>query len=248
MMGLGKAYLDEVRTLVDNVEDTQAEKIREAAKAIADSVANNGAVHLMDTGHMLMNEMFGRVGGLMMLRPVTINIAVDNPGPRREGKSKATVYLDEIPGLPEFVLERSDIHPGDVLIIGSVSGKNALPVGLALAARQQGVTVIALTSVAYSESLESAYPSGKRLFEAADIVLDNCGIIGDAVLDVEGMDVKVCPTSGIAAALLTWTLEAEIIQEMLARGLKPHAWLSNHLPGADSFNKTAKADTERLGY
>ena len=42
------------------------------------------------------------------------------------------------------------------------------------------------------------------------------------------------------------TLEAEIVQEMLARGLKPHAWLSNHLPGADSFNKTAKADTERL--
>ena len=206
------------------------------------------AVHLMDTGHMLMNEMFGRVGGLMMLRPVTISMAVENPGPKREGKNKSTVYLDEIPGLPEFVIERSDIYPGDVLIIGSVSGKNALPVGLALAARKQDVTVIALTSVAYSESLESAYPSGKRLFEAADIVLDDCGIIGDAVLNVEGMDVKVCPTSGIAAALLTWTLEAEIIQEMLARGLKPHAWLSNHLPGADTFNKNAKADTERLGY
>lgn len=248
MLGLGNDYLNEIRKLIDNIQATQGDNISRAADLIAESVAHGGAVHLMDTGHMLMNEMFGRVGGLMMLRPITTNMEVANPGPKRQGKDKTTVYLDQIPGLPQFVLDRSDIYPGDVLIIGSVSGKNTLPVGLALAAREQGVKVVALTSVAYSASLSGQHPSGKRLFEAADVVLDNCGVIGDAVLDVAGMDVKVCPTSGIAAALLMWALEAEIVQKMLAMGLKPHAWLSNHLPGADAFNKNAMAERDRLGY
>ncbi|MEA4884708.1 MAG: sugar isomerase domain-containing protein [Clostridia bacterium] len=248
MLSLGNRYLDEIEALAERIRHTQGESIARAADVITESIANGGAVHLMDTGHMLMHELFGRVGGLMMFRPVNITMEVTNPGPKRLGRSKHSVYLDEIPGLPQFVLDRSEIYTGDVLIIGSVSGKNTLPVGLALEARKQGVHVIALTSVAYSSSLAGEHPSGKRLFEAADIVLDNCGVVGDAALSVENIDVKVCPTSGIAAAIIMWTLEAEIIQRMLARGLKPHAWLSNHLPGADAFNKQALADTERLGY
>jgi uncharacterized phosphosugar-binding protein len=248
MLGLGAKYLDEIRNLVDRIEKTQSASIAQAAEAIVESVTQGGAVHILDTGHMLMNELFGRAGGLMMPRPVNIKMEVDNPGPARPGKTKEMVYLDEIPGLPEFILDRSDIYPGDVLIIGSVSGKNALPVGLALLARERGIKVIAMTSVAYSSSLTPQHPSGKRLFEAADIVFDNCGVIGDAILEVEGLDTKAMPTSGIAAACLMWTLEAEIIDRMLKRGLTPQVWKSNHLPGAGEFNRRALEETERVGY
>lgn len=245
---LGIEYLRSLRAVLDRIEQTQSENLALAADIIADCVSRGGAVHLMDTGHLLMHEMFGRTGGLMLLRPVKIAIEVENPGPQRPDKRKAKVYLDEIPGLPQFVFDRSNIFPGDVLIIGSVSGKNALPVGLALLAREQGVKVVALTSKAYSEALTSRHPSGKKLYEVADVVLDNCGVVGDAILEVPGMDAKICPTSGIVAACIMWMLEAEVVERLLAKGLKPHVYLSNHMPGAQDFNRRALAECERLGY
>jgi len=248
LLGKGAAYLDEIRSLLDKIQTTQAENIAEAADMIVDAVSHGGAVHVMDTGHMLMHELFGRTGGLMMLRPVNITMDVQNPGPARAGKVKPKVYLDQIPGLPQFVLDRSDIFAGDVLIIGSVSGKNTLPVGLALLAREQGVKVIALTSVAYSAALQGEHPSGKRLFEAADVVLDNCGIVGDAALDIEGIDAKVGPTSGIAAAAIMWALEMEIMERMARRGMKPSVWLSNHMPGAGEFNRHSREECDKRGY
>ncbi|HHW15217.1 MAG TPA: SIS domain-containing protein [Firmicutes bacterium] len=163
---LGQKYLDGLREVLDRIGPTQGESLARAADLIAEAVAAGGAVHLLDTGHLLMQEMFGRVGGLMLLRPVKVAVEVENPGPARPGRVKRKAYLDEIPGLPEFVLDRSDIFPGDVLIVGSVSGKNVLPVGVAL----------------------------------------------------------------------------------LAKGLKPHVYLSNHLPGADEFNRRALAEYERPGY
>lgn len=245
---LGQKYLDGLRGVLDEIGRTQGEHLARAADLIADSLAAGGAVHLLDTGHLLMQEMFGRVGGLMLLRPVKTTFEVDNPGPARPGLIKRKVYLDEIPGLPEFVLDRSNIFPGDVLIVGSVSGKNVLPVGMALLARERGVKVIALTSVTYSKSLAPQHPSGKHLFEAADVVLDNCGVVGDASLTVPGLDAPFGPTSGITAACLLWMLEAEVVERLLARGLKPHVYLSNHLPGADEFNRKALAEYEKLGY
>lgn len=245
---LGRKYLDGLREVLDTIGRTQGENLGRAADLISEAVAAGGAAHLLDTGHLLMQEMFGRVGGLMLLRPVKVAVEVENPGPARAGRIKRKVYLDEIPGLPEFVLDRSDVFPGDVLIVGSVSGKNVLPVGVALLARERGIKVIALTSVAYSSSLAPQHPSGKRLYEVADVVLDNCGAVGDASLEVPGLDARIGPTSGIAAACLMWMLEAEVVERLLAKGLKPHVYLSNHLPGADEFNRRALAEYARVGY
>ncbi|MCR4426461.1 MAG: sugar isomerase domain-containing protein [Firmicutes bacterium] len=245
---LGEKYLEAVREVLSRIGETQKQSLARAAELAAEAIAKGGAIHLLDTGHLLMHEMFGRVGGLMLLRPVQLTLEVENPGPKRRGRSKPKVYLDEIPGLPQFVLDRSEIYPGDVLIIGSVSGKNVLPVGVALLAREQGVKVIALTSVEYSRFLEPRHPSGKRLFEVADVVLDNCGVVGDATLEVPGMEAKICPTSGIAAACLMWMLEAEIVEALLARGMKPHVYLSNHMPGAGEFNRRALEEYESQGY
>ena len=248
LLGKGAAYLGEIRSLLDKIQTTQADSIAKAADMVVDAVSHGGAVHVMDTGHMLMHELFGRTGGLMMLRPVNINMDVQNPGPARAGKVKPKVYLDQVPGLPQFVLDRSDIFAGDVLIIGSVSGKNTLPVGLALLAREQGVKVIALTSVAYSAALQGEHPSGRRLFEVADVVFDNCGVVGDAALDIEGIDAKVGPTSGIAAAAIMWALEMELMERMARRGMKPSVWLSNHMPGAGEFNRRALEERDKRGY
>jgi len=92
--------------------------------------------------------------------------------------------MDSIEGLPQFIVEKSNMLPGDVLLVGSVSGINILPVQMAMDAQKLGLTVIGLTAVEYSSKLEPRHPSGKRLFEACDIVLDNCSNVGDTLVYV----------------------------------------------------------------
>jgi uncharacterized phosphosugar-binding protein len=101
-----------------------------------------------------------------------------------------------------------------VLFVGSVSGKTASVVELALQAHLHGLTVIALTAPAYSSKLESEHPSGKRLYEVADLVLDNHAPYGAALLEVEGLDYPICPSSGIGAAVTLWAV-VRIVEEML---------------------------------
>ncbi|MBE3575753.1 MAG: sugar isomerase domain-containing protein [Firmicutes bacterium] len=244
---LGRTYGEELRKLLDQIDRTQYDAIRKAAAAVADCLMAGGCFHLLDTGHMLMTEAVGRAGGLMLVAPVKVDVTVENPTRPRPGVGKKRVYLDEIAGLPEFILARSNIVSGDVFLISSVSGKNVLPVELALRAQAMGVKVIGLTSVAYSKALTPEHPSGKRLCEVADIVIDNCGVVGDAVVRVEGMDAPICPTSGITAAYIWWQLEAEIVEALRARGVTPHVYLSNHVPGADEYNRKALSEFAEAG-
>jgi uncharacterized phosphosugar-binding protein len=131
---------------------------------------------------------------------------------------------------------------GDVLTIGSVSGRNASSIDLALAARQHGIKTIAVTSVAYSSNVTSTHPSGKRLFEAVDLAIDNCGVHGDAALEIPGLDAPFGPTSGIGAALVCWCISAEVVEGLLKLGRKPHVFKSVNLDGGAEFNQ--KADEE----
>lgn len=240
-----------MRKVLDKIESTQQDSIEQAARAIADSLQNGGIWHLLDTGHMLMYEGVGRTGGMMAVRPVRITVDVSNPTRYREAdvtRARKKAFMDEIEGLPAFVVNKSNMLAGDILMIGSVSGINVLPVEMALYARELGLTVIAITAVDYSAFLPSAHKSGKRLFEAANIVVDNCSNVGDTVLHVEELDVGLCPSSGIAASYLFWAIEARVVELLLAAGKKPSIYKSNHMPGAGAHNSAAWAAYEKEGY
>ena len=244
----GLAYGKRLRELLDTIDQTQSEAIRKAAALIADAAVAGGCFHLMDTGHMLTSEAVGRAGGLMLITPLAVEVKVENPARQRPGLSKKRVFFDEVQGLPEFILAKSNVIPGDVLMVSSVSGKNVMPVEVALKAREMGVKVIALSSVAYSRTLAAEHPSGKRLYEVVDLVIDNCGVAGDAVVQLPGLPAPICPTSGITAAYIMWTLQVEIVEALLAKGVEPHIYLSNHLPGADEYNRKALAAFDAQGY
>jgi uncharacterized phosphosugar-binding protein len=246
---LQEKYFDAMKDILKIIEDTQKEAINRSAEVIAESLVHDGAFHILDTGHMLMYEAIGRSGGMMAVRPIITNVTVENPvRPRKQAASKRRIYLDSIAGLPEFICEKSALLPGDVLMIGSVSGINILPVSIALEARKRGIHTIALTSVAYSKSLEPNNPAGKRLFEVCDIVLDHCTPVGDALVPVEELALSICPASGIAAAYINWALQAQIVEALLRRGKKPSIYISNHMPGADAHNIQALEAYEKLGY
>ena len=122
-------------------------------------------------------------------------------------------------GYIQHVFDSGQLRPGDVLFVGSVSGKSANVVELAIQARAHGLTVIAITAMAYSPELDSLHPSGKRLYEVADLVLDNHAPFGDAMLPIEGLDYPVIPASGFGAVTVLWGVVAGIIERMLAEGL-----------------------------
>jgi uncharacterized phosphosugar-binding protein len=246
---LAEQYFINMNSVLKKIEATQMNTIEESAKAISRCLQNDGIWHLMDTGHMLMYEAVGRTGGMMAVRPVRVAVDVSNPTRYRESDvTKPKVFMDEISGLPEYIVKKSNMQAGDVLMIGSVSGINVLPVETAIYARQMGLTVIGLTSVEYSKFLQSQHKSGKKLYEVCDIVLDNCCYIGDTLVHVEELDQGICPASGIAAAYIMWALQARVIELLLDSGKKPHVYVSNHMPGADQHNGAAWAEYEKLGY
>jgi uncharacterized phosphosugar-binding protein len=108
--------------------------------------------------------------------------------------------------------------------------------------------VIALTALAYSSKLVSEHPSGKHLYEAADLVLDNHAPYGDALLAVDGLDYPICPASGIDAATILWAVVAGIVEEMLKRGLKPTVYPSVNRPDGKGLVGQVEAEAQRKGY
>ncbi|GMQ62330.1 sugar isomerase domain-containing protein [Vallitalea maricola] len=245
---LRERFYDEMKKVLDKIEKTQGETIDKCAKVIGDSLVNNGICHILDTGHMLMYEGVGRTGGMMAIRPIRINFEVNNPARKRLIPGKENVYYDSIEGFPEFILGKANVAKGDVLIIGSVSGYNNMPVQLALKAREMGVKTIGITSVAYSSKIKAKHKSGKRLFEACDYVLDNCGIFGDAMVEVEELGKKIGPSSGIAASYLMWALQTTVVEYLISIGKEPSVYISNHLNNASAINGSAWENYEKFGY
>jgi uncharacterized phosphosugar-binding protein len=225
----------------------QPEPIRQAANLCADSLANEGMIHIFDSGHMVSSELIRRAGGLVAMSELSFSLNVNNLVRTR---ADAVLPPDSTLsyGFITHIFETNQLRPGDVLFVGSVSGKSANVVELALQARAHGLKVIAITALAYSSQLESQHPSGKRLFESADLVLDNHAPYGDAMLEVEGLDYAVCPASGLGAATVLWAVVAGIIEEMLTRGLTPTIYPSVNRPDGWTLVNQVEADALRKGY
>jgi uncharacterized phosphosugar-binding protein len=223
----------------------QVEPVQQAARLCADTLGNGGAVHIFDSGHLVSHELVNRAGGLVALNHLSFNLTVTNPVKNRpEVPPPANLSF----GYIEHVFETNQLRAGDVLFVGSVSGKTANVVELSLQAQAHGLKVIVITALAYSSQLVSEHPSGKRLFETTDLVLDNGAPYGDAMLTVEGLDYPLCPASGIGAATLMWAVVAGIVEEMLARDQVPTVFPSINRPNGRELVNQAESLARQKGY
>ena len=239
-MNRGDEILTRIRT-------TQLPAIKKAAALIADSLADGGALHYFDSGHCTP-ELLHRAGGLFAIHPIRVNMSVEHPLPPGRSAKRELLpgwYRDE--SVVDFAVSHCHFESGDVLLLCSVSGSNPFAVGLALGAQQRGVKVVAITSPTYSRAIESRHSSGKFLYQVADLVIDNCGEVGDALLNIPGLDANACPSSGLAFVYITWSLLAEVLSNLTERGIKPHVYTSVNLSGAREFNEQARAAYERTG-
>ena len=217
-MAGAEEYLGKALAIAQQAAETQLGAIRVAAGLVADALADGKTFWVFGTGHShtLAEELYGRAGGLADVR------AILEPGLMlHEGLQKSSL-LERLPGLADVLLEINPLESGDVLLIASNSGRNAVPVEFALGARARGVKVIALTSLAHSNATTSRAPGGQRLFETADVVIDNCGVPGDALIKVPGTPEPTGATSTLVGALLLQALTVEVVTRLTDRGQPPN--------------------------
>jgi len=147
-----------------------------------------------------------------------------------------------------FAVKSSELRSGDVMVLGSVSGRNRAPVELALACREIGVKVIGITSMDYTTRVESLHPSHKRLFEVVDVVIDNGAPYGDAAVDIPGFDFKLLPVSGIAAVVAGWMLWGRVMEKMAELNNPPSVYMSVNREGGQAHYEKVKAQLDKRGY
>lgn len=237
-------YFHEVQHVLSQIITTQRNAMSEAVSLCAKAIAANRAIFLFGTGHshMLAEELYYRAGGLLPIVPI-----LETGLMLHEGAVKST-KLERLSGYADILLEEAGIGQGDILFVISNSGINALPVEMALGAGNLGVTVIALTSIVHSSHCESRHASGRRLFEMADLVLDNCGSVGDAAVRLGDFPSPVGPTSTIAGAFILNTIMVEVCSTLLAEGHIPPVYLSANVQGGSEHNNKLIAQMRQAGY
>ncbi|HEX2403569.1 MAG TPA: SIS domain-containing protein [Acidimicrobiia bacterium] len=230
-MSAGERYLAAVGGILEDIAADEWPSIRAAAETVADTIAGDGLVHVFGTGHshMLAEEMFYRAGGLAAVNPILIQGLMLHAG------AENSTRLERQHGLAGRIFGDVPLKPGDTFIVASNSGGNAVCEELARLAGEAGASVVAIVSSRHAEH-SATERGGSRLADLADVVIDNHGDIGDAVVDVDGLDRKVGPTSTVAGAAIVNAVVAEAVEILIARGMEADVFTSSNLPEGDAAN------------
>lgn len=225
-------YLRNLIELTETILDTQQDKIDLAARACAKALENGKKINAFGTGHshILSEEIFYRAGGLVKVNPVLIPELM-----LHESASGSTVKERET-GLADSICKEWGFEEGDVLFLFSNSGRNGAAIDLAMKAEELGLTRIIITNMKHTASGKSRHPSGKKLCDMGDIVIDNCGCVGDACMEIEGFPRNVAPTSTSAGAAILNAIVAQCTDIMVRDGFEPEVFASSNVDGGDDIN------------
>lgn len=243
-MMLERAY-SIITSLIKKIIEEEKNNIERAAQTLADSLERGGILHVIGAGHsaIIGEELSYRAGGLVPVNPL-INTDINV----YHGAFKST-SMEHVEGYAEIILNHMGVKKDDVVLVISNSGVNTFPVETALKAKSIGCSVIAITSITYSKSLTPRNKYGKRLYEVADIVIDNKVPIGDAALEIQGLNSKVFPVSTILSAFIAHAITVLAVKKLVDKNIEPPIFISSHLPGAQEHNvKVIEKYKHRLRY
>ena len=226
-------YFTVCRETAEKVLASQREALEKAAEAVAEATRNKKSVFAFGASHagLITQELFYRTGGLVTINPIRAPGMMLDMTPIT-GTSK----LERLEGYGKLILEGVKIGEGDLLILHSVSGRNAVAIDMAAEAKKRGVTIIALTNMNTSTAVASRHSSGKKLYDFADILIDNCGEKGDASLTLPGLPEKAGPTSTVVGALILNAVAVRAMEILLEQGIEPPVFISANLDGGDEHN------------
>ncbi|NQX60150.1 sugar isomerase domain-containing protein [Paenibacillus qinlingensis] len=176
-------FMTHVQSILSSVMLTQTDAMKQASEVLANTLVASRKVYIFGTGHshMLAEEAFYRAGGLKDIIPI-----LESGLMLHEGGPKST-KLERLEGYASVLLDTYQVVRGDVLIVASNSGINAVPVEMALGAKERGATVITITNLKQSMQEPPRHSSHMKVYEIAEIVIDNCGVVGDASVYVDDL-------------------------------------------------------------
>ncbi len=230
----GSDYINIAAGTMKKAYETQRDTFAAVSERLAEAVETKHNIFVFGCSHagILAEEVFYRTGGLAVINPIFFPGMMLNTRP-----VTMTSSLERLPGLGKIIFEKNRVAEGDVLILHSVSGRNSVPVDMALCAAGKGVTTVAITNLNYSRAVNSRHPSGKRLFEVCDFVIDNMGDVGDAAVEIDGLPEKIGPTSTAVGAALINALVIDSVNKMIADGIVPPVLMSANIDGGDEHNE-----------
>ena len=219
-------YRDRLVDVIDRILETQASTLATAAQWVADVIERDAIVYTLGSGHSLLiaAELYYRAGGL-----ANFDIVQD----------KSFGRLERLSGYARVLLDQYPVSSNDLLIIVSNSGRNELPVEMALEAKKIGIRTIAITSMAHSLAVAPRTASADRLCEVADLVIDNCGSLGDATVELQSPrgPVHVAPTSTAAGIFIANSIVALATNILIDKGIDPPVFVSANVDNGDKKNE-----------
>lgn len=231
---LAGQFFDAAIGLLQRVRDEEAGAVEAAGTLIADTVADGGRLFAFGAGHssLAAQDLVYRAGGLALMNLLAV------PGAVGVDVMPATLgsALERVDGLASAVLDTSPARSGDVLVIVSLSGRNALPVEMAMNARALGLKVIGVTSVAYASETKSRHTSGTYLKDHCDVVLDSKIAIGDAELTLDTVPAPFAPASTVVTSALLQAVMATAAGALADRGIEPPLLRSGNVDGGHEWN------------
>jgi uncharacterized phosphosugar-binding protein len=243
-----RAYQKRISTVFARIWETQLENIENASAAMAETIANGGLVHLFGSGHSVLpvQDMFPRYGAYPGFRPL-MDMRLMWTNVIGSGGAKGLLWLERREGYAQVLFENEPIHRGDVMLVFSHGGLNAVGIEVLMEAKKRGLTTIAVTSMDNYAKRQATHSSGKKLADVADIVIDNCTPAEDALVGIDGWKAPVAAGSTAASVTIAMSIIAQVAANLAAKGHILPVFVSPNVAGIppDQMNQVY-SEYERL--
>jgi len=225
-------YFTHVQSKLQEVLEQELPNIEQAAEFVAESCKKGGKFYVFGTGHshMIAEELYLRAGGLALVHAILPPELMLHEMPNK------STHLERLEGYAKAMIELYRVEEKDTILVISNSGRNAVPVEMCLEAKKKGTSVIAMTSMKHSSSCTSRHNSGLKMYEIADVTIDNHGEIGDAAFPIEGLDTCIGPTSDAVGITIAQALICEVVDKLVKSGIQPPVFKSSNADGGDAHN------------
>ena len=225
-------YFAYAQSKLEEVLNHEMPNIQKAADFVTETCKNGGRFYVFGSGHshMVAEELYLRAGGLALVHGIL------PPELMLHEMANKSTYLERIEGYSQSLVELYRVEAKDTVMVISNSGRNPVPVEMCLAAKAKGAKVIAMTSMKHSSGCTSRHSSGKKMYEIADVTIDNCADPGDVGFPIEGLNSTIGPTSSVTGIAIAQALVCQVVDNLVKAGIQPPVFVSSNVDGGDEHN------------
>jgi uncharacterized phosphosugar-binding protein len=226
------SYLEKSTEILNAVKKQQ-DQIETAAAWFTDTILEGRMVHVFGSGHsrIMVEEMWPRYGSFPGFNPIVeLSLTFHNLVVGANGQRQA-MFLENVSGLADRILRNFTLSEKDSALIISSGGTNVVPIEMAELFQKKGIKVVSIISTAHSLASKSKRTDGKKLGEFSDLVLDTGAPVGDAMINIPGLETPVSPGSTLGGVVLINCIKARVASKLTAAGKPPTVLAASNVVG-----------------